>query len=439
MITANLYYRFAEKEVVELLKHLKESQFWPYEKIRAYQFKKLKVLLGQAYSDVPYYRNMFQELKASPKDIRSFDDFKLLPVLTKDIIRKNSDNLINNKLIDHLLPNSTGGSTGEPLHFYQDGNYHLWAEAARIRGWYHMPGCEFGAGCAVLWGEMKEVREDYTPYERIRDFLQWGQISMNAFNLSRERKIHFIKWCRALRPPLVRGYVTALKDLALFLEEEHIKFPKIKGVLLCAETVDEPTQSYIEKIFKAPSFNMYGGRELSLIGMECAEKNGLHEVSENNYVEFENITISNYEKAGNLIITNLNNFGMPFIRYRIGDIGVPGGNRNCGCGRNLPLIKKVIGRSTEVFIFYEGTRIAGEMFIHLMKEFPVKEYQFVQVNDSNVILRLKKSENYNDDTKNQITSLFKRYLPENVTLTIVLVDGFEKTTTGKFRFVYREF
>jgi phenylacetate-CoA ligase len=232
--------------------------------------------------------------------------------------------------------------------------------------------------------------------------------------------------------------VTAINDLAMFLDENNLLFPKLKGVILCAETVDEKTQAYIEKIFEAPSYNTYGGRELSLIGMECSQKNGLHEVSENNYVEFEEINLEGYENAGELVITNLNNYGMPFIRYKIGDIGIPGSIDLCKCGRGLPLIKKVIGRTTEIFIFPDGTRIAGEMFIHLMKDLPLKEYQFIQVSDSRIVLRVKKSDKVSDDLRKRIIETYRKYLPENVALDFEEVNGFEKTATGKLKFVYRQ-
>jgi phenylacetate-CoA ligase len=301
-----------------------------------------------------------------------------------------------------------------------------------------MAGSEMGESCAVLWGAMHEVKEDFSILERLKTFCKFGEIQLNAFNLSSARKLAFLKWCRLLKPKLLRGYVTAIKDLAMFIDEERLSFPRLKGIILCAETVDDSSQEYIESVFGAPSYNTYGGRELSLIAMECSQKSGLHEVSENNYVEFERIDLKDYETAGNLVITNLNNYGMPFIRYQIGDIGVPGENRSCDCGRGLPLIKKIVGRTTDVFIFNDGTRIAGEMFIHLMKEFPIKEYQFVQVSDSKVVLRLKKSDNVGNGVKEKITDTYKKYLPDRVRLDFEEVEGFTKTITGKFRFVYRD-
>ena len=248
-------------------------------------------------------------VKMVAADIRNFEDFKHIPILTKDIIKKNFKEMIAGNVIKtDLIANATGGSTGEPLSFYQDLNYKYWADAARIRGWYDIADCEYGDACAVIWGAMHEIKEDFSFIERACDLLKTGEIWLNAFNLSEKRKRKFFKLCKIIKPKLLRGYTTAIKDFAMYLEENRLTFPKIRGVIICEETVNDDMQKYVERVFDAPSYNTYGGRELSLIGMQCKYKNGLHEVSENNYVEYEPIKLSQYENAGNLIITNLNNY-----------------------------------------------------------------------------------------------------------------------------------
>jgi len=129
---------------------------------------------------------------------------------------------------------------------------------------------------------------------------------------------------------------------------------------------------------------------------------------------------------------------MPLIRYRIGDIGVPSDRQSCRCGRGLPLIAKVIGRTTDVFEFHDGTRIAGEMFIHLMKEFPIRAYQFVQVSERQMVLRLTRADAQNEELRTSIRDAYRPYLPQGVMIEFEEVDRFERTPTGKFRFVYRQ-
>jgi phenylacetate-CoA ligase len=440
MLTSRWYRKIREWDTYRLLRHLRISQYWPTEKIRQYQWERISKLLQHAYAHVPYYRRIFQTSGVTPLDFKSFDDFQQLPVLSKTDIRENFDDLVaRNVPPSELIPDATGGSTGEPLHYYHDRQYQQWADAAIMRGWYEFAGCSPGDCCAVLWGAERDVSSDFSTWERFKDLCRYGEIRLNSFNLSDDRKKAFLRWCRWFRPRLLRGYVTAIKELAVYLDENRLLFPKLDGVILCAETVDDDSQAYIERVFRAISYNTYGSREVSLIAMECSMKNGLHEVSENNYVEFEPIDLPGYTSAGNLLITNLNNYVMPFIRYRIGDIGVCSTQETCLCKRGLPLIAHVIGRTTDIFQFYDGTRIAGEMFIHLMKDFPVRKYQFVQVTDRRVVLRLNQSDANNVELLEHIRNTYQPYLPAGVALDCEAVESFETTPTGKFHFVFRQF
>lgn len=439
MITAKWYQRTREWRSSAILRRLRKSQYWTIDRIREYQWKKIVTLLQHAYDNVPYYRRIFHARSVTPDDIKSFDDLERLPVLTKLQIRENFGDLVaQNVSPAKLILDATGGSTGEPLHYYQDRHCRQSSAAAIMLGWYEFAGCSYGDRCAVLWGAERDVHSDFTLLERTRQLVRYGEYQLNAFNLSDERKNSFIKWCRWFRPKLLRGYFTAIMDLASYLHENDISFPKVEGVILCAETVEKDSQTFIERIFQAPSYNTYGSRELGLIAVECAEKTGLHEMSDSNYVEFEPIDLPGYPNAGNLIITNLNNYAMPFLRYRIGDIGVPGSENTCSCGRGLPRIAKVIGRSTEIFKFHDGTKIAGEMFIHLMRNFSVREYQFVQVSDCKMILRLAGPEARDSALQSQILEAYRTQLPPDVSLEFKEVDRFDRTATGKFRFVYKD-
>jgi phenylacetate-CoA ligase len=418
---------------------MRQSQFWSLDRIREYQLDKLQRLLNHAYAHVPYYSRLFRELDAEPGDFKTLADFKSFPILTKELIRENFtalQSLVHSK--ESLFENATGGSTGEPLKFYQDDSFLQWAMAARLRGWYEFPGATIDTSMAVLWGAPLEVSQDYTAWQRWRDYLLHGTVYLNAFNMSRERQAVFLRWVMRFRPKLIRGYFSALVEFADYLEETGTKLPWVKGVILCAETVDPEAQRRIEKVYGARSYNTYGGRELSLIAMECAEQSGMHEVSENNLVEYERLEGEWDDELSDLVITNLNNFGMPFIRYKVGDLAVPSTRSACPCGRGQPLIHRIVGRTTEVFTFADGTRIAGEMFIHLMKDVGLKEYQFVQRTTSSVTLRIRREESADKRLVETINSTYRPFLPLSVTLEIEPVDRIEKTLTGKFRFVYSE-
>jgi phenylacetate-CoA ligase len=197
-------------------------------------------------------------------------------------------------------------------------------------------------------------------------------------------------------------------------------------------------QRRLEKVFRAPSLNSYGGRELSLIAIECAEQVGLHEVSENNYVEYEAIPDAGVEDLSDLLLTNLNNHVMPFLRYRIGDMGVPSTRTTCACGRGAPLIGRVVGRTTDMFVFPDGTRTTGIMFMHVMKDLGLRRYQFVQTAPEAISLRILPEDAAREGLEERIRTAYRPYLPPGVTLSIRADEEMAKTRSGKFRFVYRD-
>jgi phenylacetate-CoA ligase len=407
------------------------------EQIREEQLNKIRALLNHAYRHVPYYRDLFKRIGAYPEDIQSFEQYSKLPVLTKGIIRSNSDKMLSdNAGFADRIANATGGSTGEPLQFFQDRRYLNSADAARAWGWYHMAGCRPGDLSAILWGAVRDVKTDFTLAERLRDILKLGEIPLNAFNLSEDRVRYFLKWCTAFRPKILRGYVSAVKEFASYVERNQAQLKGLKAVILCAEAVDEKTQSYIEDVFKTRSYNSYGGRELSLIAMQCEASSELHEVSLNNYVEFADFPDKHSLDAKTLIITNLNNYTMPFLRYEIGDLGLPGTPAPCECGRGFPRIKSIIGRTTEILTFGDGTKIAGEMFIHMMKELSLGEYQFVQIAPDRLALRTVME--ISATQKESICRLYGPFLPSGVMMDFEQVPALAKTSSGKFRFVFSE-
>ena len=441
MITSRVYRRIALRRgnIDKIYYNYQSSQYLRKGQININQRKSLIKLITHANDNVPYYTKLFRKIGFHPSSITTLNDLEKIPVLTKDTIKENFDLLIaRNVDRDTLVANATGGSTGTPLQLLQDQNFRIHAEAARIRGWMFVDGYQLGDTYALLWGADRDIQSNFSIRERLSTYLKYGEIPMNAFNLSEERKIEFIRWCRILRPKILRAYVSSAKDLAEFLEDRGIFFPSLVGVVLGAETVDPNTRAYIEKVFRTKVYSSYGCRELGLLAMECSEGK-LHLISENHYFEFLPLTGRVAEGMSEIVITNLRNYAMPLIRYQIGDIAVKGEDIECECGRGLPTIKRVVGRTTEVFHFPDGTAIAGEMFIHLMKDFPVSMYQFVQTGPAKVVLQIQTINNLKSVVKKAILAKYKQYLPETVSIEIVEKEEIPKTETGKFRFVRVDF
>ncbi len=339
------------------LAFLLESQYWPYAKLKEYQWSRLLHLLSFASRTVPYYRALFKKhgiditSAVTPKDIAT------IPILTRAAIRANFHALISDQHdTEQLFLNSTGGSTGEPLIFYQDRNQLEWHEAAMFRAWKDMVGCKFGDLEAVLWGAERDIGKGMPLLRVLRTVIRERQLALNTFDLD-SRLIHrFLLFYNILRPPILRGYSSSLYYFARFIHDNRLQIHYPSAVISSAEMLWPEMRKTVEAVFRSRVFDSYGSREVSQIATECNAHSGLHVVMENQYVEI----VSNA-----ILVTNLNNFAMPLIRYAIGD----GADRieaaPCPCGRESERLLGLRGRESEMILLHNGKMIHGEYFSHL--------------------------------------------------------------------------
>jgi phenylacetate-CoA ligase len=199
--------------------------------------------------------------------------------------------------------------------------------------------------------------------------------------MSEENMLKYHKDMEKFQPDVIISYASSIYLLAKFLEKKGIKpnYPKI-SISTSAETLYPHMRETIERVFNVKVFDKYGSREVSAIAYECEVHSGLHIIMDNVIVEcIDPITGEEvWDRPGEILITDLNNYGMPFIRYKIGDMGILS-KEKCKCGRNTLLLKRVIGRTTDNFILKNGRIVHGEYFTHLFYGLEgIKEFQFVQ-------------------------------------------------------------
>lgn len=414
--------------VREKLNFLLESQYWPLEKIREFQWNKIKLLTRHAYDNVPYYRSMFKRLGLVPEDIISFEEFTRLPVLTKADIQGSFDQLIIEGIdCSSLELNSTGGSTGVPLNFYQDEQYVLWADAARIRAWRYMPEAQESDIEAVLWGAVRDIGQRITFKKMLYNLLREGALPLNTFDLDVSTLRTYMKHYNLIKPALLRGYASSLYYVACFVEQQGMYIHAPKAVVSSTEVLHLRMREVIERVFGCKVFDSYGCREVSQIATECEAHNGLHIVFENQYVELD---------GNDIIVTNLNNYIMPFLRYKVGDLASNIDMSPCSCGRFSPRLSSLIGRDNDNIELPNGKIINGEFFEFLFFGMPsVVQYQVVFHRlKKRLIIKLHlldQSVNVGDIVKKTMEDKFGFSCVD-----IVYSDSFDKTPTGKLRFVY---
>jgi len=415
-------------DIKDKLNFMLESQYWSLDHCLDYQWNKLKLLIEDAYLHVPYYQKLFFSLNIVPEDIQSPKDFSRIPILSKRLIQDNFDNLVSSNVRkDNLLLNSTGGSTGVPLNFYHDKEYSVWSDAARWRSWRYFEGFTEDDFEAVLWGAFRDIGTNGGIKKFLHSIFREGYLLLNTFDLDIKKIKSFIFLYNILRPNVVRGYASSLYLLAEYIENNNVKIHSSKAIISTTEVLHDRMREKIEKVFSAKIFDSYGCREVSQIATECEYHDGLHIVFENQYVELD---------GNDIIVTNLNNFSMPLIRYKVGDLASGITHEPCSCGRCSPRLVKLIGRDNDNIEFPNGKIVNGEFFEFLFFGISnVVQYQvvyFKSLQKLHIKLHLR---NLSEDPSSKIRQMLSEKFSFD-DIEFIYTNIFDKTPTGKLRFVY---
>lgn len=358
---------------------LERTQWLGRNELESLQFDALRKLVAHACDHCPYYRQTWDSLGIHPKQLQSPTDFAQWPIITRDEIRQHRIEMRAANPSMRLITKSTGGSSGVPLQFDLDFESHERRTAAWHRG-YSWAGATPGTKQLHLWGVPLGERSKHAELkDRLYQSLHRRRV-VSCFDADDLAK-RFVNEMDRYRPDAVVAYTNPLYEVARQLDETHLTpTHRPKSIIVGAEKLHSFQRELIEKAFGAPVFETYGSREFMLIGGECDRHDGLHLTAENLLVEIldDDGNPARDGVEGNVVITDLYNYGMPFIRYANGDRAIAGFSA-CDCGRGLPLLKKVVGRRLDMLIGSDGRMIPGEFFPHLVKDFPsISRFQVVQ-------------------------------------------------------------
>lgn len=418
------------------LKFLKKSEFWSKNKLEDFQLMRLKILLQQAYENVPYYQDLFNKLKIKPSDIQKRNDLALFPILKKDTIRNEGlDRFtainINKK---KCLLRSSSGSTGEPLFYWSTKEAYSMNIAANLRGWYTM-GYRLGDRYVKL---SQNPRKNLI--KRLQDKLSNNlYIATNPLNYSNYHKI--LSQLEKFKPKVIRCYPDPLLFLAQYkkLHREFTFAPH--AINTTGNTLFPETRLEIESAFNCKIFDSYNCEGNSLV-FECpthtcyhsTEEYGISEVLDANNKPIEN-------GIGHLISTDLWNLVHPFIRYDTQDL-VEINSENCPCGRNHMKILRILGRDNDILVMPSGRRFIVHNFTGFFQvdspqiQRSIEQFQIVQKRDSAVEFRLVVNEKFNESVADYIKSFWEKELKVHV--MIETVKKIPLLKTGKHKFIIRE-
>ncbi len=359
---------------------LEKSQWLSRPAIEELQFQALRRLLAHAFDHCPYYRSAWDHLGLRPSDLHAPADFAHWPVIDRDTIREHRAAMRAANPSMRLISKATGGSSGVPLQFDLDVDSHDRRNAAWHRG-YGWAAAAPGTCQLHLWGAPLGPRPMRT---NIKDRLYHGlyrRRMVSCLDASGDLAERFAAEVQRTRPDAIVAYTNPLYEVARRIEESGTTITfQPKSIILGAEKLHPFQRDQIERVFRAPVFETYGSREFMLIGSECDRHSGLHLTSEHLLVEVldDDGCPTPEGMEGNVVITDLYNHGMPFVRYANGDRAIAGFT-TCDCGRGLPVLKQVVGRRLDMLTGTGGRAVPGELFPHLVKDFPaIRRFQVVQ-------------------------------------------------------------
>lgn len=429
-----------KKKLIKYTRDLEKSQYLPSDELQRLRWERLKIILDYSYNHIPFYKRRFRESNITPVDIKSKNDLLKLPILTKADIQNHMDALVSDQYSKEVLyKDKTGGSTGSPLVFYYTADRFDLRDAATIRhdSWANL---FIGDKVALLWG----AAVDLTPYQgvkaKLRNFLLEKKLILDASSLTEEKMFNFVQALYKFKPRVILAYANTMRLFAEFVQRNEIKVPQPESIICSAEVLLPETRDLIENVFHTKVFNRYGCREFSVIASDCEIHQGMHINAENLYLEF--VKDGQHVKPGELgeiIITDMVNYGMPLIRYNIKDLGTHL-TGSCPCGRTLPRMEIAQGRVTDFLVTPQGKMVSGiAVCTYVITNIPgIKQIQIIQDTYDHILIKFAKDDQFTNMTINSLNQNIDHLLDPNVRRDFEYVNEIPHESSGKYRFCISE-
>lgn len=412
-----------------LYRDLYREQFLPPKDIEQLQTGRLRKLLEHASLNSPYYREKYSGLADLINDPFTLSDLARWPVLKREELQDHYQEILCSDPGPHYA-DASGGSTGHPVNFWHDDSYKTFSDACELLflSWMNVSP---GDRRAAFWGADRDFKE-LSFKARLMQIIKRTK-RLNSFNVTEQDLNDFLRTIHTFQPTYIIGYASSLYLAARHINASSEYRIRPRAVRSAAEMLYGFQKQEIEKAFGVPVFNFYGSREVSHLAAECSVHGGMHVFASGRIIE----VVDEHDKAlpsgetGYLAITDLTNFGFPFIRYLNGDMGALSPER-CSCGRGYPLLKAVTGRASDI-IFLNGKNIHGEFFTHLFYGQPeVKQFQVIQEAADRITVKI--VTRTSDFDSQAILQKIKFMVGENINIDIKRVDSIAPTKSGKYRF-----
>ncbi len=427
--------RLLRRHTFRYLRGLNLSQWDSPDEIRDLQREKLRALLRHAFNNTAFYRRRFLDADIDVTRDEPMAALGRLPLLDKAAIRASTDDMVWSAAPGGVHWRNTGGSTGEPLVFCLDRRRQGYDQAARIRShqWF---GARFGDPELYLWGSpIEATRSDR--FRAMRDSLINHRL-LDAFNMSPSRMDRYLDAWDHFAPVCLFGYPSSIALLVDHARSTGRKpcTRRSRAVFVTGEVCYPHQRDTMRDYLGVPVADGYGSREAGFIAHECPEGR-MHLTAENVIVEIvdgDGRPVSLGEH-GEIIVTHLDAYAMPFIRYRTGDVGRLLAGR-CTCGRGLPLMDVVQGRTTDFLRFRDGTVKHALSIIYPLRALRgLRQFHVTQAADFSVTVQVVADDRAEKITRETVARSVRPVIGDQTRLRVAIVDRIATTDSGKHRYV----
>ncbi|HEX8110614.1 MAG TPA: hypothetical protein VF516_22940 [Kofleriaceae bacterium] len=433
-----------QRPVVERWLELKRTQWMSLDELTMHQTRALQHLIHHAYAHVPFYRARFDALGLMPDDIRSPADLLQLPVIRRSDLQSRSIERASRVPPLPTIRKQTSGTTGEPLLFAFEPNSEHWRRAVKLRG-YEWAGYRPGDRALHFWGAPHPSEPPWSTRIKIAlDRKMNRDIYIPCAVMSEDRLRDVVRVIERVKPQVLVCYAQAGAELARYIHRNGLRSWQTIPVICGAERLLPRDRADLEDAFGPSVFDTYGCREVMMIASECEAHHGLHIAMENLVVEIV-VTedgrqrLAREGESGEVVFTDLHNYGMPFIRYANGDIATAGQTRRCSCGRTLPRIQSIQGRMSETLRDGSGAPVSGIALSFLFQDISsaVRQFQAMQHKDRSVTISVVQSEPLSSQMIEDVRRNGQRLLA-GVDVRVVVVPELPRNPAGKHNLVVVE-
>lgn len=413
---------------------LENTQYYSRKKLEEIQWKRLTQLWHFLWKNNIFYQKRFKNNGLNKNSLSNPSDIQKIPFLTKKDIRANLDAMISKGYRkDHLMHFKTGGSTGKALDIY------ITEECSELRnacarrhdrwsGW--KPGQPIGA----VWGNPKLPK---TLKEKILDRFVQPFIYLDTMAVTDKSVSKFASDWKRIKPTLLFGHAHSLFILSQHIKRLGIETIRPTGIISTSMMLLPHERKSIEAVFKTKVTDRYGCEEVSLIGCECEQQIGMmHMNIEHLVIEFigeDGVPVKPGD-AGYIVVTDLMNKAMPFVRYCVEDMGTYS-NQSCSCGRGLPVMGKVTGRVADFLVKKNGDRVAGISLIEntLTKMPGIDQMQIIQNSLNEFVLNIVPGREFNQSVQSDLHHYFKTIFTGS-SVSVNIIKEILPEPSGKYRF-----